>query len=95
MKRHVFVFFLSIFTILICNQCMAAAVPDPRNPLQSRILKGHADSVCSIAFSPDGTKIATGSYDNTARIWDVETGELLHCLIGIGHGAGIKLTRIR
>jgi len=35
-----------------------------------------------IDFSPDGSRIATGSFDQTARIWDVETGEQLHVLTG-------------
>ncbi len=31
-------------------------------------------SVASADFSPDGTRVVTGSWDNTARIWQVETG---------------------
>jgi WD40 repeat protein len=37
-------------------------------------LKGHTDSVLSVAFSPDGKKAVTGSADNTIRIWDAESG---------------------
>lgn len=37
-------------------------------------LKGHAESVLSIAYSHDGKYIATGSYDNTIKIWDARTG---------------------
>jgi uncharacterized delta-60 repeat protein len=37
----------------------------------------HNDSVNAVAFSPDGKTLATGSYDNTARLWDVETGKQL------------------
>src|SRR5882724_13614166 len=32
------------------------------------VLKGHTDCVCAVAFSVDGF-LATGSYDQTARIW--------------------------
>ena len=31
-------------------------------------------SALDVAFSPDGTVIVTGSYDGTARTWEVETG---------------------
>ncbi len=37
-------------------------------------------SVLSVAFSPDGTRLASGSADNTIRIWDVATGECLHVI---------------
>ena len=36
-----------------------------------RYLRGHKDMVRSPAFSPDGTKLASGSWDNTAAVWDV------------------------
>ncbi len=32
-------------------------------------------AVVALAFSPDGTRLATGSNDNTARIWDTATGD--------------------
>jgi WD40 repeat protein len=34
-------------------------------------LKGHEDFVRSAAFSPDGQRIVTASYDKTARVWKV------------------------
>ena len=44
--------------------------------------RGHAtDEVC-LSFIPHGAMIATGSVDNTARLWDVEAGECLHTLLG-------------
>jgi hypothetical protein len=33
-------------------------------------LKGHTGYVTSVSFSPDGSRIVTGSDDTTARVWD-------------------------
>ena len=38
-------------------------------------LTGHSDSVFSVAYSPDGKHIVSGSYDNTVKVWDAATGE--------------------
>ncbi|MEU1729411.1 WD40 repeat domain-containing protein [Nonomuraea sp. NPDC005692] len=42
---------------------------------QRAVLSGHADIVTSVAASPDGTRIASGSADETVRIWDARTGQ--------------------
>jgi len=43
---------------------------------------GHAGWVVSAAFSPDGRRIITSSYDKTARVWDAATGLELQTLSG-------------
>ena len=43
-------------------------------------LKGHTQPVYSAAFSPDGKRVVTGSFDGTARIWDTGTGKVLRTL---------------
>ena len=40
----------------------------------SHSLVGHEGRVMVVEFSPDGRRVLTGSFDNTVRIWDVETG---------------------
>ncbi|KAG8776686.1 hypothetical protein FRC12_000784 [Ceratobasidium sp. 428] len=37
--------------------------------------EGHTDSVNSVAYSPDGAHVVSGSSDNTIRIWDAHTGQ--------------------
>lgn len=45
----------------------------------------HSGSTRALAFSPDGFRIATGSIDGCARIWEAKTGQLRHTLeIGSG-----------
>ena len=45
-----------------------------------KIFEGHKDEVNSISFSPDGSILASGSDDNTIRLWDVATGQLKNIL---------------
>ena len=45
-------------------------------------LEGHMNSVYSVMFSHDGRRLASGSLDNTIRIWDAETGALQQTLEG-------------
>jgi WD40 repeat protein/tRNA A-37 threonylcarbamoyl transferase component Bud32 len=43
-------------------------------------LRGHADEVSGLAFSPDGKRLGSAGRDRTIKIWDAATGQELHSL---------------
>ena len=47
-----------------------------------RTLSGHSGLALRLAFSQDGTRIASASFDRLAKVWDVNTGEELVMLHG-------------
>ncbi|HEX3599616.1 MAG TPA: protein kinase, partial [Lacipirellulaceae bacterium] len=51
-------------------------------------LAGHDGPVRSVAFSPNGQLVLSGSEDNTLRVWDVATGEAMKTLRG--HGSSVR-----
>jgi WD40 repeat protein len=52
-----------------------------------RLLKGHTGEVVSAGFSPDGKRVVTASRDDTARIWDADSGKEIAQLKG--HSGGV------
>lgn len=45
-----------------------------------KTLRTHLLPLTNVAFDKNGEKCVTGSYDRTARIWDIDTGNELHVL---------------
>ncbi len=65
----------SVRHLLLC--VLAACVVCPAAQAASAELKvqlGHSDEITSVAFSPDGRWVLTGSWDHTARLWDLSSG---------------------
>jgi WD40 repeat protein len=53
-------------------------------PADINIFHGYTNHVNSVAFSPDGTRVTSGSRDKTIRIWDARTGQAITVAFG-GH----------
>ena len=51
-------------------------------------LEGHGSAVYSVAFSPNGERLVSGSFDGTLRLWDAQTGNPLGEPLE-GHGSAV------
>ncbi|HZR17440.1 MAG TPA: serine/threonine-protein kinase [Verrucomicrobiae bacterium] len=47
-----------------------------------KTLRGHTEPIWSVAYSPDGQRVVTGSADRTAKVWDTATGKEVVSLTG-------------
>jgi WD40 repeat protein/serine/threonine protein kinase len=75
-----------------------AGTPDPRGwewyyqdrlcQLELRTLRGHTGVVGSVAFSPDGSRLASASSDRTIKLWDAANGRELRTFKG--HDARVQ-----
>lgn len=59
-------------------------IPQPRARTDdsSRTLTGHSWLAYAVAYSPDGKTLLSGSWDTTAKLWDVATGKEVRTLTG-------------
>ena len=47
-----------------------------------RVVRGHGGPLTGVAYHPDGSLIATSSWDRTIKLWDASTGDLRQSLLG-------------
>jgi WD40 repeat protein len=51
-------------------------------PAALHTLAGHSSVVTAVAVTPDGRRAGSASWDNTLKVWELETGRELHTLAG-------------
>ncbi len=71
---------------MVCLGLLARAADEPIALTPAVTFKGHQNVVYSAAFSPDGTLVATGSFDQAIKLWDAKTGKEVRTFAGTtGH----------
>jgi WD40 repeat protein len=66
---------------------LAGTLTPPGGPLV-RTLRGHESCVNTVAVTPDGRYIVSGSSDKTLRVWDLASGRPVRTLAGHGDSVG-------
>ncbi len=67
---------------LAAAQDRGAVILDIAKRHQTQEMKGHTGRITCLAYRPDGRVLATGSWDQTVRLWEVSTGKFITALSG-------------
>src|SRR5258707_15804173 len=83
-RRHLCLPGLCLFLLLVActnTPSLFSATPPASRPTPQgtpvTTYHGQTSTIFAVAWSPDGTRIASGGNDSTAQIWDVRTGHRL------------------
>lgn len=63
-------------------ECQPSPTPEIKTQEALMVLEGHTAKIWGIRFSPDGKLIASGSVDNTLRLWNVPQNRLIRTMMG-------------
>ncbi|KAF8704708.1 WD40 repeat-like protein, partial [Rhizoctonia solani] len=64
------------------EDCVACLWDSETGAMIGAPLAGHESGITSVAFSSNGSRIATSSYDSMIFIWDTRSAEVVNCLRG-------------
>ena len=74
----VYILAISALVSIVVYMIILAVFPNKRK----QRLTGHAGTVWSVVWSPDGRYLASGAGDNRVHVWNAETGRLLRKFTG-------------
>jgi WD40 repeat protein len=77
---------ISLFYVMLATNLVVHAstnsITMAKDFLLNNTLYGHKSSIRSVVYSPDGLTLASGSEDNTIKIWNTKTGTYIKTLEG-------------
>lgn len=66
---------MRVYILFLITLFAGSAAFAQNNVIETVLQKGHSQYVSCLAFSPNGKFIATGSHDNTVKLWDYKSGK--------------------
>ncbi|MBL3654678.1 caspase family protein [Fulvivirga sediminis] len=79
---------MRVYLLLIITFLLGCAYKSMSQQLETVIQRGHYGPIKSVAFTPNGKYLLTGSKDNTIKLWDFESGREIRTYFG--HTATVK-----
>jgi WD40 repeat protein len=70
--------------VCLCGMLVAIACLTAGEPAMRTAAKVHTGKVTSVAFSPDGKTLVSGSMDSTVKLWSVESAKRMATLHKVG-----------